>query len=234
MESFNVNTHLPPRKRLLAELKREGSDFDFLPPVPFLSGDLGAQLRDSINSPRSNPEEIIEVAKSVASAAAEVAAAAKRIATEKAAAAAKAKASAKSALLFLDSVSRRRKSGKGCMARTRARKKQMPVKLLYKTHHRLGSQETDEELARKLHRVINSSSRISKNKRRSIRNAVCNEKSSVLHEKRSRISKCSIDKSEEKIVGCSEDIFEREEESSYCTETQYSGSKVIKKLMVGK
>ncbi|CAL9047885.1 uncharacterized protein LOC135583632 [Musa acuminata AAA Group] len=238
MESFDVNTHLPPRKRLLAELKRENSDFDFLPPVPFVSGDLGARLRDVVNSPSSTPEEIIEVSKSVALAAADAAAAARNIATEKEAAAAKAKAAAKSALLFLDSITTSRRSRKGCLTKAKGRKKQIPTELLDKTGHPSGSQETDEELARKLHRAMNSSPRISNNKLKNIHNfgkevlydggAVCNLKSPTLQEENTTMgNKCFKDASGEKIVVCSEaDMSEREdEESNYCMEKQQKVSK---------
>ncbi|KAG6494223.1 uncharacterized protein LOC121999757 [Zingiber officinale] len=109
MESFNVDNYLPPRKRLLAELRRENLESDFLPPVPFLSGDLGARLRDVINSSVSTPEKIIEVSKSVALAASEIAVAARNTAIEKAAAATKAKADAKNALLLLDSTTMNKK-----------------------------------------------------------------------------------------------------------------------------
>ncbi|WOL18912.1 hypothetical protein Cni_G27709 [Canna indica] len=166
MDSFNVNTHLPPRKRLLAELKKENPEFGFLPPVPFISGDLGAQLRDVVRSPGSTLEEIVEVSNSVALAAHEIAEAARDSAIEKAAAAAKAKAAAKSALLFLDSISRNRMSSKVGLSKTKVRKKQIPIKLLYKTNHAARSQEADEDLARKLHHAMNSSPRISKRKHR--------------------------------------------------------------------
>ncbi|XP_074565442.1 uncharacterized protein LOC141821951 [Curcuma longa] len=159
MESFDANNYLPPRKRLLAELRRENSEFDYLPPVPFVSGDLGARLRGIINSPDSTPEKIIEVSKSVALAATEIAAVARKTAIEKAAAATKAKADAKDALLFLDSITM--KCRKVCSNKIKIRKKHIPIKLLYKTYHPSGRLETDEELTRKLHHAMNSSPIIS-------------------------------------------------------------------------
>ncbi|XP_009387511.2 uncharacterized protein LOC103974413 [Musa acuminata AAA Group] len=236
MEFFDANTHLPPRKRLLAELKRDSSDFDCLPPIPSVSGDFGAQLRDVISSPSSTPEEVIEVAKSVALATAEVATAARNAATEKAAAAAKAKAAAKSALLFLDLISRSRNLRKGCLSKHKVRKKQIPIELLYKTHLPAESQEADEELARKLHLAMNSSPRLSNNNRKCIQNfgrevhcngnGVCKEKSPVLHKDSVRMTnKYFIDKSKEKIEGCSEAEGEQEE-SDYCTEEQKCGSRI--------
>ncbi|CAL9072341.1 unnamed protein product [Musa textilis] len=227
MESFDAITHLPPRKRLLAELRRENSEFDFLPPVPCVSGDLGARLRDIINSPSSTLEEIVKVSKSVALAAAEISATARNNAVEKAAAATKAKAAAKSALLYLDSVTR--KSRKGYHTRAKVRKKQVPIKLLYKNSYSVGSQKTDEELARKLHLAMNSSPRISDNKAKNSfgkevvcnSDAICIENSHVLHHEGVRMNdKCFIDKSEGKDV-----IRRKEEVSSNCTEKQQDGSK---------
>ncbi|XP_042427155.1 uncharacterized protein LOC122014790 [Zingiber officinale] len=144
MGSFDANNYLPPRKRLLAELRRENSEFDYLPPVPFLPGDLGILLRDVVNSPDSTPEKIIEVSKSVALAATEIAAAARKTAIEKAAAATKAKADAKDALSFLDSM--KRNCRKMCPSKNKVRKKCIPIKLLYKTCHPSGSREIDEEV----------------------------------------------------------------------------------------
>ncbi|URE18856.1 hypothetical protein MUK42_31070 [Musa troglodytarum] len=226
MEFFDANTHLPPRKRLLVELRRDSSDFDCLPPIPSVSGDFGAQLRDVISSPSSTPEEVIEVAKSVALATAEVAMAARNAATEKAAAAAKAKAAAKSALLFLDLISRSRNLRKGCLSKHKVRKKQIPIELLYKTQLPAGSQEADEELARKLHLAMNSSPRLSNNNQKCIQNGICIEKSPVLHKDSVRMTnKYFIDKSKEKIEGCSEAEGEQEE-SDYCTEEQNCGSRI--------
>ncbi|KAJ8490291.1 hypothetical protein OPV22_012012 [Ensete ventricosum] len=211
MEFFDANTHLPPRKRLLAELKRDT---------------LRVRLRKRSSG----------VANSVALATAEVATAARNAATEKAAAAAKAKAAAKSALLFLDSVSRSRNLRKGCLSKHKVRKKQIPIELLYKAHLPAGSQKADEELARKLHLAMNSSPRISNNKRKCIQNfgrevhcngnGVCIDKSPVLHEDSVRMTnKYFIEKSKEKIEGCSE-AEEEQGESDYCTEEQKCGSRV--------
>ncbi|WOL18913.1 hypothetical protein Cni_G27710 [Canna indica] len=237
MESFNVNIHLPPRKRLLAELKKENPELDFLPPVPFISGDLGAQLRDVVRSPNSTLEEIVEVSKSVALAADEIAVAARNSAVEKAAAAAKAKVAAKSALLFLDSISRNRDSSKVGLSKTKVRKKQIPIKLLYKTNHAARSQKTDEDLARKLHHAMNSSPRISRSKHKKLRNSgkealndddlVCCENSHDLHGGVRLSNKSIIDKSEKKILVSSKaNIFDRPEESKYYTQKQHNGSKL--------
>ncbi|KAG6484906.1 uncharacterized protein LOC122010495 [Zingiber officinale] len=164
MESSGAHNHLPPRKRLLAELRKENSEFNFMPPVPIVWGDFDARLRDVVNSPGSTPEKIIEVSKSVALAAFEIAVAARNNAIEKAAAATKAKADAKNALLFLDFITMKRNSRKICANQNKVSKKQIPIKLLYQTSHPAGSHETDEELAKKLHRTMNSLPTISNNK----------------------------------------------------------------------
>ncbi|XP_074571475.1 uncharacterized protein LOC141828026 [Curcuma longa] len=229
MESFDANNYLPPRKRLLAELRRENSEFDYLPPVPFLPGDLGVRLRDVVNSPDSTPEKIIEVSKSVALAATEIAVAARKTAIEKAAAATKAKADAKDALLFLDSM--KRKCRKICPNKNKVRKKCIPIKLLYKTCHPSGSHETDEEeLARKLHHTMNNSSpRISNHKEKQAlntgREVLCN--GDVVYDENAfnAESITTRNNSEGKIVVCSKaDDFEEEEEFGHRTKTQQNES----------
>nr|CAD1840778.1 unnamed protein product [Ananas comosus var. bracteatus] len=167
MESFDLNTSLPPRKRLLAGLKSGNLAHDFPFPIPLSSTDLGARLRDVINSTTASPEEIIEVANSVALAAADVAANARAVAIEKAAIAAKARASAKSALEILDKMARRERKGR--QTKAKLKKKHVPVKLFYKTKRSVASRESlenDEEIARRLHSAMNSSPRISKNKQK--------------------------------------------------------------------
>ncbi|XP_008812372.2 uncharacterized protein LOC103723269 [Phoenix dactylifera] len=229
MDSFDLNTRLPPRKRLLAGLKKEVCDCDFLFPFPFISSDLSARLRDIINSATSSPDEIIEAIKSVALATAEVAAAARATAMEKAAAAVKAKTAAKNALGLLDYISRSETARKGCPAKTKARKKHVAVKLLYRIKQPAGSQETDEELARRLHRAMNSSPRISCNKQKKLcgsgkeevpkGSAVSNGNSTASCDKVVQFNNGhSVDNLEEKIVVCSKnDLFEREEDESGCS-----------------
>ncbi|XP_019710979.2 uncharacterized protein [Elaeis guineensis] len=226
MDSFDLNTHLPPRKRLLAGLKKEVHDCDFLFPFPFISSDLNARLRDIINSTTCSPDEIIEATNSVALVTAEVAAAARATAMEKAAAAVKARTAAKNALEFLDYISRSEAARKGCPAKTKSRKKHVAVEFLYRNKRPAGSEETDEELARRLHQAMNSSPRISYNKQKKLCHsgkeevpdgiAVSNGNSSVSCDKVVQFNNGqSADKLEEKIVVCSkDDLFEREEEES--------------------
>lgn len=238
MDSFDLNTHLPPRKRLLAGLKKEVCDCDFLFPFPFISSDLNARLRDIINSTTSSPDEIIEATKSVALATSEVAAAARATAMEKAAAAVKARTAAKNALEFLDYISSSEAAQKGCPAKTKSRKKHVAVELLYRNKQPAGNEETDEELARRLHQAMNSSPRISYNKQKKLYRSgkeevpngsvVSNGNSSVSCDKVVQFNNGqSADKLEEKIVVCSkDDLFEREEEESGChLEKHHHGSK---------
>lgn len=238
MDSFDLNTRLPPRKRLLAGLKKEGSDCDFSFPVSLISSDLSARIRDIINSTTYSPDEIIEATKSVASAAAEVAAAARVTAMEKAAAAVKARTAAKNALELLDSISRSEAARKDCPTKSKTRKKHVAVKLLYSDKQPVGNRETDEELARRLHRAMNSSPRISNSKQKKLHGsgkekvqnggAACNGNSPFSGDKVAQLNNgYSIDKLEEKIVVCSkDDLFEREEGESGChLERHHHGSK---------
>lgn len=226
MDSFDLNTRLPPRKRLLAGLKKEVCDFLF--PFPFISSDLNARLRDIINSAASSPDEIIEATKAVALATAQVAAAARATAMEKSAAAVKARTAAKNALELLEYISRSEAARKGCSAKTKTRKKHVAVELLYRNKQPAGSEEADEELARRLHRAMNSSLRTSYNKEKNLHgsgkekvpdgSAVSNGNSSVSCDKVVQFHNGqSADKLEEKIVVCSkDDLFERVEEESSC------------------
>jgi hypothetical protein len=192
MEPSDLNTHLPPRKRLLAGFRTAAAAFsdasEQSPPPPsplILPEDLAARLRGMMGPPATpppSPEEIIKAARRAASAAADAAAAARAAAEDKAAVAAKARAAARAAMEFLDSISISR-SRNGIQLKSKSRKKHVQVKLLYRPpgDGRAGetgkdtigdddappsprprrSRESDEEVARKLHRVMNSSPRIS-------------------------------------------------------------------------
>jgi len=109
-----------------------------------------------------SPEEIAEAAGSAAAIAAKAAEAARAAAEEKAAIAAKAVASAKSALDLVASLSEDMSSRDKHLRKNKL-KKHVPVQLLYKKYQPVENCGTDEELARRLHRAMNSSPRISKN-----------------------------------------------------------------------
>jgi hypothetical protein len=163
MEPSDLNTHLPPRKRLLAGLRTAASAFDAdHPPSPPASTHLAARLREmalAANAAASStPEEMIEAARAAATAAADAAAAARVAAEEKAAVAAKARAAARAAMEFLDSFSRTR-ARSGLQLKARSRKKHVQVKLLYKPLNARveGRGAAPDAPPRTLHRSMNSS-----------------------------------------------------------------------------
>ncbi|XP_052195032.1 uncharacterized protein LOC127803064 [Diospyros lotus] len=158
---------LPPRKRLLAGLKKQ--NFDGNSHQPSSSGTLTQfdahlknLLRSHLNNPNISPEEIVKSSRSAAEAAIKAAEAARAAAEEKAAIAAKAVATAKSALELVANVSEEAPSKERYLKKNKM-KKHVPVRMLYNKHQRVENCRTDEELARKLHRAMNSSPRISKN-----------------------------------------------------------------------
>lgn len=173
MEPSDLNTHLPPRKRLLAGLKTAATSCDAAEPLPspLASGDLATRLREmalAANTSASSLEEMIEAARAAAKAATDAAAAARAAAAEKAAVAAKARAAARAAMEFLDSFSRTGTSRNGLQFKVKSRKKHVQVKMLYRPNGTLGDapkprrrKQSDEEIARNLHRAMNSSPRIS-------------------------------------------------------------------------
>jgi hypothetical protein len=178
MELSDLATRLPPRKRLLAGLKNPNPNIDLMLPAQLTSTETGFRIREIINSPNLSPEEAIRSLKSIALAASEAAAAARIVAIEKAAVAAKAKENAKKALELLDSVSNGKKIGRKVRGRPKLKKKQVSMEVLCKAEEsenrsrdgkkvpRLTSSESrvrvsDEEVAKKLHRAMNSSPRIS-------------------------------------------------------------------------
>ncbi|PSS21418.1 Toxin CSTX-10 like [Actinidia chinensis var. chinensis] len=162
---LDSNVLLPPRKRLLAGLKKQNSDGN---PRQSSTSDtlsefdtrLNNLLRSHLNNPNLSPEEIVEVSRSAAAAAAKAAEVTRAAAEEKAVTAAKAIAAAKSALKLVATVS---ETGKERYLKKNRMKKHVPVHMLYNKHGPAENSTVDEELARKLHRAINSSPRISKN-----------------------------------------------------------------------
>lgn len=178
---LDADALLPPRKRLLAGLKKQSCSESTsqcsqennrspsqspspVSPNPLSEFDvrLSNLLRSYKNGSNMSPEEIAEAAGSAAAVAAKAAEAARAAAEEKAAIAAKAVAAAKSALDLVASLSEDA-SGKDKNLRKNKLKKHVPVQLLYKKYQPVENCGTDEELARRLHRAMNSSPRISKN-----------------------------------------------------------------------
>ncbi|KAL6993361.1 hypothetical protein U1Q18_011477 [Sarracenia purpurea var. burkii] len=165
---LDSNVLLPPRKRLLAGLKKQNSDGNSVQPsssstLSEFEVRLNNLLRSHLNNPNLSPEEILEASRSAAAAANKTAKAARAAAEEKAARAAKAIAAAKSALELVATVTEEAPNKERHSRKNRMKKKHLPVRMLYNNHQRIENSKTDEELARNLHRAMNSSPRISKN-----------------------------------------------------------------------
>ncbi|XP_073145933.1 uncharacterized protein [Henckelia pumila] len=164
---LDTDAHLPPRKRLLAGLKRQSSDVNF--PILSTSSSAGsefdAHLNHLLSSQLSNPnitnEEIVEASMRAATDAAKIAGLARANAEDKAAKAAKAVAAAKSALELVATLSEEASKKEHRLKKNKL-KKHIPVESLYSKNKGKTNCRADEELARNLHRSMNSSPRISK------------------------------------------------------------------------
>ncbi|WMV16510.1 hypothetical protein MTR67_009895 [Solanum verrucosum] len=162
---LDADVLLPPRKRLLAGLKKQNSDvYSSIPSPPTVSSPLcdfdirlNNLLKSHFGDSNRSYEEIAEASRLAALEAVKAAKAARAIAEEKAAKAAKAVAAAKSALELVATLSDEGTS----------RDKHLT---LYNKNKGTDNCRTDEELARTLHRAINSSPRILKNSTSDSRN----------------------------------------------------------------
>ncbi|XP_042508908.1 uncharacterized protein LOC122084596 isoform X2 [Macadamia integrifolia] len=164
---LDADVRLPPRKRLLAGLKKQSCNYSSpSSPLSSIATDYTAHLRNLLSSDSKSlglsADEIVDASRSAAIAAAKVAAAAKAAAEEKAAVAVRAAAAAKTALELVASVSERASCKERSIRKSKP-KKHVPVKLLYKKRQTVENCKADEELAYRLHRAMNSSPRISKN-----------------------------------------------------------------------
>lgn len=206
---LDADAHLPPRKRLLAGLKRQISDLNSpTPSTPSSAGiendvHLNNALRSQLSDSSLSNEEIVEASRIAAVNAAKVAEAARAIAEEKAAKAAKAVAAAKSALDLVAILSDETGNKEKFLKKNKM-KKHVTVEALY-TKNRSGTNcRTDEEVARNLHRVINSSPRILKNspgsdakshKHKRLKTSASSGKSSgvpIVEEDRQSPTKCNV------------------------------------------
>lgn len=172
---LDADVLLPPRKRLLAGFKKQTSDGNgALSPAVLASSTssstssscefdthLNILLTSHLNNPKHTPKELVEASRSAAVAAVQAAQDARAAADEKAAIAAKAVIAARNALDLVASFSEEGVSKERCLKKNKL-KKHVPVQLLYTKHQPIENHGTDEELARRLHRAINSSPRISK------------------------------------------------------------------------
>lgn len=183
VNQLDADVLLPPRKRLLAGLKKQSSESDATaspspvaascvtdvasPSSASFSSEFEARLKHLLNchsnNPNLTPEEVAEASRKAAVTATKAAEAARAAAEEKAAIAAKAVAKAKSALDLVASFSEDAIVNKERNLKKNKSKKHVPVQLLYKKNKPIENCRKDEELARKLHRAMNSSPRISKN-----------------------------------------------------------------------
>ncbi|XP_076908361.1 uncharacterized protein LOC143565203 [Bidens hawaiensis] len=175
---------LPPRKRLLACLKRQSSDINgdsnsnsnSNPDSPSIHNTLDQLdtrisylLKAHLSNDNPSQEEIVASSRAAAEAAVKVALAARAAAQAKAVVAAKAMATAKKALEFVANVEDGQELSLSLEQQLRKGKiqKQIDVQMLYDNNSnnnspRLENGKTnDEELARKLHQAINSSPRMS-------------------------------------------------------------------------
>ncbi|GMH25152.1 hypothetical protein Nepgr_026995 [Nepenthes gracilis] len=166
---LDADVLLPPRKRLLAGLKKQNLEITLrccqenLKSNPLNRYD--ARIKNLIklykNGSNMSPEEIAQAAGSAAAAATRAAEAARAAAEDKSAIAAKAVAAAKNALDLVASFSEEGGSKERHHKKNKL-KKHVPVQVLYKKYQPVENCRTDEELARKLHQAMNSSPRISK------------------------------------------------------------------------
>ncbi|XP_011084449.1 uncharacterized protein LOC105166698 [Sesamum indicum] len=169
VNNLDSDALLPPRKRLLAGLKRQNSDVNSPAPLPSSPNCAGSKndacnniYRSQLGNPNLSSEEIVEASRIAAVEAAKVAEAARANAEEKAAKAAKAVAAAKSALELVATLSEEAANKEKGLKKNKM-KKHVPVETLYNKNKGNSNCRTDEELARKLHQAINSSPRILKN-----------------------------------------------------------------------
>ncbi|KAL0400716.1 UNVERIFIED_CONTAM: hypothetical protein Slati_4101500 [Sesamum latifolium] len=135
---LDADALLPPRKRLLAGLKRQSSDVNSCAPSTSRSAEIEYDTR--LNN-------LLRGCKGWAE--------------QKAAKAAKAMAAAKTALDLVATLEEAASKEK-CLKANKM-KKHVPVQALYNKNKGKSNCRTDEELARKLHQSINSSPRILKN-----------------------------------------------------------------------
>ncbi|KAI4386864.1 hypothetical protein MLD38_004752 [Melastoma candidum] len=168
LNHLGADVLLPPRKRLLAGFKKQNFEIDTNWHASCIESSssiasrvfdshLNSLLNSHTNESNLSPEEIVEASGSAAVAAAKAAKAARALAEEKAAIAAKAVAAAKTALDIVASFSEA--SGSNDRYLKRNKMKHVPVNSLYGKEKSKGNCKADEELARNLHRAMNSSPR---------------------------------------------------------------------------
>ncbi|KAJ9557585.1 hypothetical protein OSB04_012199 [Centaurea solstitialis] len=178
---LDSNVLLPPRKRLLACMKKQNGDVNgngngngngnsYLPSSSSSMINFNTRINNLLSAHLSddNPsqEEIVEASRAAAEVAVKIAIAARAVAQEKALIATMAMAAAKKALELVAAIDEQEPSSSSGEQESKKNKtkKRVEVQMLYDNKKpRVENDKTsDEELARQLHQVINSSPRISK------------------------------------------------------------------------
>ncbi|KAL3630631.1 hypothetical protein CASFOL_023615 [Castilleja foliolosa] len=168
INNLDADALLPPHKRLLAGLKKHVPEAHSPAPPTSCGTDndydirLNSLMRAYLSNPNLSNKEIAEASKHTAIKAAEIAEAKRANAEQKAAKAAKAVAAAKSALELVATLEDEA-AKKDKRLKKNKTKKHVHVQELYDTDKGGNSNcGSDEEVARNLHRAINSSPRILK------------------------------------------------------------------------
>lgn len=161
VNNLDADVLLPPRKRLLAGLRKQNCDASPPTPSSSLFGSdfdtrLSKLLRSHLSDHSLSNEEIIEASRMEAAEAARAARNARALAEEKAAKAAKAIAAARAALELVSISDEEEAPSRNSQSK---KKKHVAVHALYDKNRGVDSCRTDEELAKNLHRAINSSPR---------------------------------------------------------------------------
>ncbi|KAF2543300.1 hypothetical protein F2Q70_00033897 [Brassica cretica] len=168
-DQLDSDSHLPPRKRLLAEFKKlngsssssSSSTSNSNRSSSSASTDVYTHLDDLLasrfnNDQNKSPEELAEAARSAAASAVKAAKTARAVANEKALISAKAIAAAKRALELVDSFPKEAMSD--CKERSPKKNKQrkhVPLHHLYYSKGEFRDEEEEEEdLALRLHRAV--------------------------------------------------------------------------------
>ncbi|GAA0147775.1 hypothetical protein LIER_36582 [Lithospermum erythrorhizon] len=168
VDHLDSDVLLPPRKRLLAGLKRQNSDVNS--PASSISNSslnnfemrINHLFKNYTSNPDVSNEEILETSRNAAFEAIKFAEAARAAAEEKAEKAAKAVAAAKSALELVAAISEDTDTIDTQLKKIKLNKN-VPEQTLYRKQKCAQNCRKDEELARNLHRAMNSSGRTSKN-----------------------------------------------------------------------
>ncbi|GAA0183025.1 hypothetical protein LIER_30512 [Lithospermum erythrorhizon] len=163
-DHLESDVRLPPRKRLLAGLKRQSSPGSTIYNDSLNEFEMRVNhiLKNYTSNPDVSNEEIFEISRTAALEAIKFAEVARAAAEEKAAKAVKAMAAAKSALELVATLSEDTDTIDTYLKKIKMNLNS-PAQTLYSKQKGTQNCRNDEELARNLHRSMNSSGRVSKN-----------------------------------------------------------------------